>query len=48
MMLPPVGFVIPDIFLIVQWFSQKLKAHKLNMIKDQKPQGPQLNLTIEY
>ena len=33
MMLPQVRYIFPEIFVVVRWFSQKLQAHKLNMIK---------------
>ena len=36
MMLPQEHYVLSEIFVIVRWFSQKLQAHKLNMIKKEK------------
>ena len=36
MMLPQERYVLSEIFVIVRWFSQKLQAHKLNMIKREK------------
>ena len=36
MMLPREGYVLSEIFVIVQWFSQTLQAHKLNMTKREK------------
>ena len=41
MMLPPGRYVLSEIFVIVGRFSQKLQAHKLNMIKREKlPKHP--------
>ena len=36
MMLPQERYVLSEIFVIVRQFSQKLQAHKLNMIKREK------------
>ena len=39
MILPQVHYALPKIFVIVQQFSQRLQAHKLNMIKRGKLAG---------
>ena len=36
MMLPQERYVLSETFVIVRWFSQKLQAHKVNMIKREK------------